>query len=206
MIEQAPDSLGGDGAPTWQGHDRAEIEICVQEEKSYQVWLDSVRASDSDYETKMAEFPEKLNGLLRLFDIDPVHWSERVTHITTSMERVDNNRLLMLARRAARHGTQLGTHWWSLAFYDFDMEYEEEGGSDVVLSCQLSDSIAVDLVSSGSFWTMRDFKHPKTGEIIGEDMAREIENATGEEVELKDSAIDFDLRFEAYFSKIEASK
>lgn len=189
--------------PTVLGLTLEEIIKYVEEERFVQLWCGE-HASDRDLEREKSETIARTDAILALFGIGSQNWPSFFKQGRPSEwrgERIEEKSL----KRAAEVGQSAGAFISELAFWDFDIETEEDGDCDVRITLRSSDGFDLTLVGLGDFWTDREYKNPVTGEVFySGNLSEEDEMAIEDDYET-DAEINWTIKIECLISKPEQS-
>ncbi len=209
MSEQAPrGDLGGNAVPEmWQGLTRQEVEVLADgtEYDGASVYLEMIDSDSSHCDADIDQLSTKIDGLLRMFDVDTEQWYDNATMLVRSnkhpeMTTIDDIRRMNIKQSA---GKSL-FHW---ASHNLLIEDEEAGGGRTELVIILSENLRVTLVGEGDHWSGSHYKHPQTGKVLTEhwddDEILELER-NFPDIEPIEYEVGFSLKFKALFSRPDA--
>lgn len=176
------------------------------------VWIDEVKSANPDYEAQKASAVEKIDRLLRWLDVIPSgdgHWTDKLLEASSSndLERqqaLERSDILKAARPCSP-----GEVVHELAYDALEMEDEEDGESVAELVFNLGVLTRLSIVATGNFWTEDTYVDADGNEIDmststshlhideADDEKTVWEREADGEISLKDSAVNWEIKFEA---------
>lgn len=186
----------------WETRNLAHIEETVREKGSYEVYIGTLATDTGRFEHQQHGVQDQIDNLLRMFEIAPDTWEERVLKLRYSSRPWEKERFKEDIIQTKRDRS-LGEFLIDSAAFDLNIEEVEDGLGGCELSYMLSPNLMATFSGSGDFWTTRQFIDPDTSQIM-DDVNDSVRLAELEEKEGPvrfDSRADYQLQFKVCFSR-----
>lgn len=156
------------------------------------------------YERNQAAIETRMDGLLRMFGVDPGGWEAAAVRLTADSPLARDKLKEDIA--AIKRGRSIGTFLLDCASGDLDIEGMDDGTGGITLDLALSPDIAAAFSAHGDFWTTREFTNPYTGQVTDQTNSRALLNELQAEygTVAVDSRADFQLELSVRFSAAQA--
>jgi hypothetical protein len=101
-------------------------------------------------------------------------------------------------QRTLAANKSVGKLLYDITYWDYDIETEQHGAVDTHLVFELPQERELVLIGSGDFWSEYTYKHPVSGQPFSPSdfELADMEEALKEDLELLDSAVEFQMTLE----------